>query len=168
MVMILRSISSDTLCSLQIIQSESHPSAFNQGPGKKSSHAKENFSLFGLFFKNVYTPQGKARLRQIFLRPSNDLEHINKQHCLIETLLHPDNAPNLQKLITCLKKIKNLRPVMIHLHKGLSSGNGRVTGFKKTAWGTLLSVSSQFQLHEDYLLKIVTSLPSMPSISTKS
>lgn len=40
----------------------------------------------------------------------------------------------------CLKKVKNMRPVMTNLHKGLSSGKGAFGCFKGTIWGILLDV----------------------------
>lgn len=138
-----RSINADTLSSLQILQSESHPNAFNQGPGKTSSRSKENFSLYGLFYQHVLTPQGKTRLRQIFLRPSIGLDVISERHDIIDIFSRPANAPALQKLSSSLRKIKNLRPLMTNLHKGLSNGSGKLGVFKSTVWETLLNVSQR-------------------------
>ncbi|RMZ88581.1 hypothetical protein DV736_g4193, partial [Chaetothyriales sp. CBS 134916] len=67
----------DTLSTLQIIQPESHPNIFNQGPG--TSGSKEVLSVFGLFQHHARTPQGKAQLRTIFLRPSLDVNVINER-----------------------------------------------------------------------------------------
>jgi len=46
-------------------------------------------------------------------------------------------------MVSALKKIKNLHPVMINLRKGVCVGGGKVTGFKTTVWATLLAVSQQ-------------------------
>ncbi|KAJ9303252.1 hypothetical protein DTO271G3_626 [Paecilomyces variotii] len=132
-------INIDTLSSLQILQSESHPSAFNQGPGRTSSGSKEGLSVYGLFHHLARTPQGKARLRQLFLRPSIDLDTINSRHRFITVSVRPDNSPALEKMVSALKKIKNLHPVMINLRKGVSVGGGKATGFKTTVWATLLA-----------------------------
>src|SRR5436305_4398696 len=61
----LRLINADTFLSVQIIQPESHLNAFNEGPG--STGSKESLSIYGLFHHLARTPQGRARLRQLFL-----------------------------------------------------------------------------------------------------
>lgn len=126
---------------LQLIQSESHPNMFNQGPGKKSASGKEGLSVYGLFRQFSCTPQGRARLKQIFFRPSTDLTTIRERHDFIGVFSRPVNSTVLEKLTKSLKPIKNLRPVMINLHKGISTGSGKITGFKTTVWATLLGVS---------------------------
>ncbi|PGH34737.1 DNA mismatch repair protein MSH5 [[Emmonsia] crescens] len=131
-------VNTDTLTSLQVIQSESHPNAFNQGPGKTSPGAKESLSIYGLFHHFARTPQGKTRLRQRFLRPSTDTTHIGEGHDFISTYLHPDNSASIEKLTKSLKGIKNLRPVMVHVQKGISSGNAKFKAFKSGVWATLL------------------------------
>ncbi|GAD99872.1 predicted protein [Paecilomyces variotii No. 5] len=146
-------INIDTLSSLQILQLESHPNAFNQGPGKTSSGSKESLSVYGLFHHLARSPQGKARLRQHFLRPSVDLETINSRHRFITVLVRPDNSPALDKMVSALKKIKNLHSVMVNLRKGVSVGSGKITGFKTTVWATLLAfafygIDIQEALHE--------------------
>lgn len=138
-----RFINIDTLSSLQILQSESHPNAFNHGPGNTSSGSKESLSIYGLFHHLARSPQGKARLRQLFLRPSVDLETINSRHRFITVLVRPDNSPALDKMVSALKRIKNLHPVMVNLRKGVSVGSGKVTGYKTTVWATLLAVSQR-------------------------
>lgn len=69
------------------------------------------------------------------------MEVIRERHDFIHVFLRPDNAPALEKMVSGLKQIKNLRPVMINLRKGVSTGSGKITGFKTTVWGTLLAVS---------------------------
>ncbi|PGH01372.1 DNA mismatch repair protein MSH5 [Blastomyces parvus] len=131
-------VNTDTLTSLQVIQSESHPNAFNQGPGKTSPGAKESLSIYGLFHHFARTPQGKTRLKQRFLRPSTDAIHIKEAHDFISTYLRPDNGECIEKLTKSLKGIKNLRPVMVHVQKGISSGNAKFKAFKSGVWATLL------------------------------
>ncbi|KAJ5291761.1 DNA mismatch repair protein MutS core [Penicillium angulare] len=132
-------INTNALLSLQIIQSEFHPNMFNQGPGKRSSSEKEGLSVFGLFRRFSSTPQGRAKLKQLFFRPSLDLDVIRERHDLIGIFSRPDNMATLEKMTKALKHIKNLRPVMTNLHKGISTGSGKTTGFKSTVWETLLA-----------------------------
>ncbi|KAJ5166787.1 DNA mismatch repair protein MutS core [Penicillium canariense] len=132
-------ISSNTLLSLQIIQPESHPNMFNQGPGTKSASGKEGLSVYGLFHRFAYTPQGKAKLKQIFFRPSLSLVSIRQRHDFISVFSRPDNSAVLEKIAKGMKHIKNLRPVMINLRKGVSTGSAKITGFKATVWASLLA-----------------------------
>ncbi|PLB43783.1 DNA mismatch repair protein Msh5 [Aspergillus steynii IBT 23096] len=132
-------VNSRTLLSLQIMESESHPCMINQGSGTKSSSAKEGLSVFGLFQRFAFTPQGKNLLKQYFLRPSTDMKVICERHSFISVYLRPDNFNALNKIVKSLKHIKNLRYVMINLRKGISTGSGKITGFKTTVWATLLA-----------------------------
>jgi DNA mismatch repair protein MSH5 len=133
-------ISNNTFTSLQIIQPESHPNMFNQGPGKKSASGKEGLSIYGLFHRFAYTSQGRAKLRQTFFRPSLDIGVIRERHDFIGVFLRPNNLPALEKMTKALKHIKNLRFVMVNLRKGISTGSGKITGFKTTVWASLLAV----------------------------
>ncbi|EDP56350.1 DNA mismatch repair protein Msh5, putative [Aspergillus fumigatus A1163] len=112
----------------------------NQGPGRKSPASKEGLSVYGLFQRFAHTPQGRNRLRQIFLRPSVEINVICERHDFISVYLRPDNYDALNKIVKGLKHIKNLRPVMINLRKGISTGSAKITGFKTTVWATLLAV----------------------------
>ncbi|KAJ5752620.1 DNA mismatch repair protein MutS core [Penicillium odoratum] len=132
-------IGSNAFLSLQILQSESHPNMFNQGPGKNSASAKEGLSIYGLFRRFAYTPQGRARLKQLFFRPSLSLDTIRERHDFIGVLSRPDNMAALETMAKALKHIKNLRPTMTNLRKGISVGKGTTTGFKATAWESLLA-----------------------------
>ncbi|PNS19011.1 MutS 5 [Sphaceloma murrayae] len=127
----------DTLVSLQIVQSESHPHSQNQGP--KNSGAKEGLSVYGLFHHFARTPQGRALLRQCFLRPSTDLMSINERLDTISIFLRPDHQPLMDKIVSHLKAIKNMRSVTINLRKGNSSGimPGRSSGMNRTVWSSI-------------------------------
>ncbi|RAK72925.1 MutS family protein MSH5 [Aspergillus fijiensis CBS 313.89] len=126
-----------TLSSLQIMESESHPSIVNQG--RKSNFSKEGLSVYGLFQRFARTPQGKNRLKQMFLRPSVDVDVIQERHALIGLYLRADNYNSLEKLTKSFKHIKNLRYVMVNLRKGIETGSGKVMGFKTTVWASLLA-----------------------------
>ncbi|PYH87180.1 DNA mismatch repair protein Msh5 [Aspergillus uvarum CBS 121591] len=126
-----------TLSSLQIMESESHPSIVNQG--KKSNFSKEGLSVYGLFQRFARTPQGKNRLKQMFLRPSVDVDVIQERHAFISAYLRADNYNSLEKLTNSFKHIKNLRYVIVNLRKGIETGSGKVIGFKTTVWASLLA-----------------------------
>ncbi|PLB34650.1 MutS family protein MSH5 [Aspergillus candidus] len=127
-----------TLLSLQILESESHPSMINKGLGRKSS-SKEGLSVYGLFQRFAHTPQGRNRLRQLFLRPSVDLDVVRERHAFVSVYLRPENCNPLNKIIKSLKHIKNLHNTMLNLRKGISTGSGKIAGFKTTVWATLLA-----------------------------
>ncbi|KAJ5902185.1 DNA mismatch repair protein MutS core [Penicillium taxi] len=132
-------IGRDTFSSLQIIQSESHPNMFNQGLGTKSSSGKEGLSIFGLFRRFSHTPHGRTKLKQMFLRPSLNIETIRQRHDFVSVFSRPENSDALDKLMKSLKHIMNLRPVMINLQKGINTGSAKITGFKTTVWARLLA-----------------------------
>lgn len=132
-----RFINADTLLSLQIIQPESHPNAFNQGPG--SSGSKESLSIYGLFQHFARTPQGKVLLRQYFLRPSLDLEEIDTRLDFVSVFVRHDNLNSTQELSHNMSKIKNMRTTMIHLRKGINGGNQKFGGFRSGVWASLLA-----------------------------
>ncbi|KAK5046143.1 hypothetical protein LTR84_008600 [Exophiala bonariae] len=126
----------DTLVSLQILQPESHPNTFNQGPG--TSGSKESLSLFGLFQNYAHTPQGKARLRQSFLRPSLDTDIIHSRLDFTSVFVRPENQPTCQKLSKSLTKVKNMRTTFTQLHKGTDGGKPKQNAFKSGVWSSLI------------------------------
>lgn len=130
-------VNADTLASLQIIQSESHPNIHMQGPNKSTSGAKESLSIFGLFNGLARTPQGKQKLRQLFLRPSTDLSIIRERHYTLSVLLRADNFATLENITKGLKMIKDMRPVIVHLQKGINSSKG--SSVQKGVWASLQS-----------------------------
>ncbi|KAL1634726.1 hypothetical protein SLS56_002128 [Neofusicoccum ribis] len=147
-------INMDTLLSLQIIQSESHPHSHNQGPTKSNSGSKEGLSVYGLFHHLARTPQGKILLRQYFLRPTVQLDVIDKRLDAISTFLRPDNAVAMDNLAKSLKKIKNMRAVMINLRKGVNAGPGQKRGVTSGVWATI-------RLFAYHVLKIKDALQEM-------
>ncbi|KAH6678282.1 muts domain V-domain-containing protein [Halenospora varia] len=127
-------INSDTLASLQIMQSENHPNSLMQG--SNSSGAKESLSVYGLFCHLARTPQGKQKLRQIFLRPSTDLMLIRERLHTISIFLRPENSPSLDNLHGYLKNIKDIRSVVIHLQKGISN-TAKASTIYRGVWASL-------------------------------
>lgn len=144
----------DTLLSLQIMQSEFHPHSHNQGPTKANSGSKEGLSVYGLFHHLARTPQGKHLLRQYFLRPSLELDVINKRLDAISTFLRPDNSAPTDQLVQSLKRIKNMRVVVVNLRKGVSAGPGQKRGITSGLWATI-------RLFAYHLLKIKDSFQEM-------
>lgn len=134
----------------------------NQGPGKESSSSKEGLSVYGIFHHFAHTPQGRNKLKQGFLRPGVEIDVISERHNFISAFLRPDNCNSLDTISKSLKHIKNLRPVMVNLHKGVSTGSAKVTGFKTTVWATLLAVSDYYGFIWPRLCSV--SLPSIVSI----
>jgi DNA mismatch repair protein MSH5 len=128
-------VNADTLASLQIIQSENHPNKHNQGPS--TSGAKESLSAYGLFHHLARTPQGKQKLRHIFLRPSIDLSVIGERLNTIGVLLRPDNSPLLHTIGKSLKRVKDIRTVVIHLQKGVCDVPSKSATIKNGVWGSL-------------------------------
>ncbi|KAI5240609.1 hypothetical protein E4T42_08313 [Aureobasidium subglaciale] len=127
-------VNADTLLSLQIVQSESHPHSHNQGPAKANSGSKEGFSVYGLFHNLARTPQGRVLLRQYFLRPSTNLEVINERLDTINFLLRTENTEQTEALTKNLSKIKNMRTVMINLRKGISGTGPGKKGLPNFIW----------------------------------
>ncbi|TQS38393.1 hypothetical protein Golomagni_01101 [Golovinomyces magnicellulatus] len=130
-------INAETIASLQIIQTESHPNTHMQGPSKSTCGAKESLSVYGLFCHLARTPQGKQRLRQIFLSPSMDLYTIEQRLNTISVLLKPENLYYLETIHNNLKMIKDIRTVVLHLQKGISDISGKGNVFRRGVWGSL-------------------------------
>lgn len=135
-------VNADTLASLQILQSENHPNSHMQGPNKATSGAKEGLSLYGLFCHLACTPQGKQKLRQLFLRPSTDLAIIEERLNTISVMLRPENTPALEKISKCLRKVKDIRTVVIHMQKGISDV-GKRKSVGRGVWANVQSFTVQ-------------------------
>lgn len=150
-----RFVNTDTLLSLQIIQSESHPHSHNQGPTKTSSGSKEGSSIYGLFQHLARTPQGKAMLRQYFLRPSLNPSVINERLATISVFLRPENVAFIDSLSKSFGKIKNMRQVMVSLRKGPSTSNGKTGGVPSPIWANVRLFVYHAMLIMDVVQEIV-------------
>ena len=129
-------VNADTLTSLQILGSENHPNFMNQGSDKSKTEAKEGLSLYGLFHVLTHTAQGKTKLRQMFLRPSTDLELILERQRSISVLLRPENGADIDGIGKLLRKIKNIKHNILQLKKGISLPSGRVS-IERGTWASL-------------------------------
>ncbi|KAI2621077.1 muts domain V-domain-containing protein [Hypoxylon sp. NC1633] len=145
-------VNADTLVSLQILQSEYHPNSHQRGPN--ASGAKESLSVYGLFQHLARTPQGKLKLRQIFLRPSTDFDLISARQKTIRFLVHPANADNLVQLSNDLKKVKNMKLIIALLEKGVDIP-GRKISVANNVWASL-------QRFAAYSLRLRDSLRTLP------
>ncbi|KAI1104166.1 muts domain V-domain-containing protein [Jackrogersella minutella] len=147
-------VNADTLVSLQILQSDYHPNSHQRGPSGSTSGAKESLSVYGLFQHLARTPQGKLKLRQIFLRPSTDINLICTRQKTISFLLRPGNAEALVQLNNELKKIKNMKSAVALLEKGVDIPGRKVT-IANNVWASL-------QRFAAYSLRLRDSLRTLP------
>lgn len=129
-------VNADTLASLQILGSENHPNFMNQGPDKSKSGAKEGLSLYGLFHVLAHTAQGKTKLRQMFLRPSTDIELIHERQQSISVLLRPENGADIDDIGKLLRRIKNIKHDLLQLKKGTNLPSGRIS-IERGTWASL-------------------------------
>ncbi len=105
------------------------------------------------------------RLRQTFLRPSLDLEDINARLDFISVFVRPDNLISLQKLSKSMSRVKNIRTVMTHLHKGSNGGSQKFRGFKSGVWATLLEFAYHTIDIRDTLCELL-GVENLPLIAT--
>ncbi|KAI0599362.1 muts domain V-domain-containing protein [Biscogniauxia sp. FL1348] len=146
-------VNADTLISLQILQSEYHPNKHQRGPTNAASGSKESLSLYGLFQHLTSTQQGRTRLRQVFLRPSTNINLIRERQQTISFLLRHDNTEALVNMNKDLKKIKNMKYTLGLLRKGVDHPGKRVS-VANNVWATL-------QKFAHYSLKIRECLRSL-------
>ena len=167
-------VNAETLASLQIVQLENHPNKHMQGPA--TSGAKESLSVLGLFYHLARTPQGKQKLRCMFLRPSIELSVIEERIDTIGTLLRPDNSAVLDSMGKSLKHIKDIRTVIIHLQKGVCDVPSQSFAIRQGIWGSMHTFVSQAltildcvrQIVEGGGLAIVRKVILIPSVSTNA
>ncbi|KAF5663963.1 dna mismatch repair msh5 [Fusarium heterosporum] len=135
-------VSNDALLSLQILQTELHPNSQAWGPDSKNGNAKESLSVYGLFHHLACTPQGRAQLRQIFLRPLLDLDVIAERQRTIAVLLQPDNIDKLSQLASILRKVRDMRTTFAQLKKGIEFPSARQS-FDRSVWATIQKFTTQ-------------------------
>lgn len=134
-------INKDALASLQILNSEHHPNHVNQAPDKSKSGAKEGLSVYGLFHVLAHTSQGKSKLRQLFLRPSVDLDLIHERQRTISMFLRLENYQAVGQLCKLLRRIKNMKSSLLLIKKGVSLSGSRAAVDRST-WATLQAFSA--------------------------
>ena len=132
-------INADTLHSLGIIDAEAHPHSHNRGPNACSG-SKEGLSVYGLFHHLARTPQGRFLLRQCFLRPSLNIDVINKRLDAVDTFSRSENASALDALVQNMKNVGNMRMMMIHLRKGVGGSVPGRNGLSRSLWAPVREV----------------------------
>ncbi|KXH33866.1 MutS domain V [Colletotrichum nymphaeae SA-01] len=105
-------VNADTLSSLQVFQSELHPSNLISGTGKAVSGSQESLSLFGIFHPLAGTPQGKARLRQLFLRPLVNIDVIRERQATIAVFLQSGNEEAFSSISQGLRKVTDIKKTL--------------------------------------------------------
>ena len=68
------------------------------------------------------------------------MDVINERLETASIFLRPDNDSPLNNIVKNLGQIKNMKTVMIHLRKGISSGLSKGGGIKSGIWSSLRSV----------------------------
>lgn len=114
-------VNADTLASLQILRSELHPNSQIQGSDTLPSGFKENLSVFGLFKQLACTPQGKTKLKQVFLQPTVDLAMIRERQRSISVFALPENEGTVRDVQRSLRKTQDMRKVVSRLERGAKS-----------------------------------------------
>ena len=119
-------INADAFASLQIIHTEFHPNGQTNSQHHTSAGTKENLSVFGLFRQLACTRQGKAKLRQVFLRPTTDLGVISERQEAISTFLRPENEETVAFLRRSLRGLQDIKRLLRRMEQGaqdiISSG----------------------------------------------
>ncbi|SPN97820.1 related to MSH5 - meiosis-specific protein [Cephalotrichum gorgonifer] len=114
-------VNADTLASLQILRSELHPNPQTQSSNTLPGGLKENLSVFGLFKQLAHTPQGKAKLRQVFLQPTVDLTVIEERQRAISLFTLAENEDTVRGIQRSLRKIQDIRRDVERLERGAKS-----------------------------------------------
>ena len=142
------SVSIDTLTSLQILRARRGADIHTWRPDANGVYHGESLSIFGLFKLLAVTPQGKARLRQIFFRPTTDLNLLVERQRTISSLLLARNFEVVKSIGETLRKIRNMSQVLRQLQRGAELGPGKYS-FDKSIWVTLqIFASSCLKLRE--------------------
>ncbi|RYO76528.1 hypothetical protein DL762_002096 [Monosporascus cannonballus] len=144
---------------ITILQPEFHPNSQQRGPANSTSGAKESLSVYGLFHHLACTPQGRLKLRQIFLRPSLDLDLIKERQKTISFFLRPGNADAVSGLQKRLGKIKSMMACVALLRKGIDSP-GRKVSVMNSVWASL----QLFAAHSLQLRDILRVMPGSEKI----
>jgi len=147
-------VNADALISLRVLPSESHPVAQMLGPDKSKTGAGDSLSVYGLFHSLASTPQGKLKLRKLFLRPSLDIGVIEERHRTINLLLRPENSQVMEQVTAKLKRIRNIRRPLAQVRRGVYLPPGRAS-INKGVWATI----QQFARYALELREIVRQIP---------
>ncbi|KAF4414078.1 DNA mismatch repair protein MSH5 [Colletotrichum fructicola Nara gc5] len=145
-------VTDETISSLQVFQSELHPNRLMSGSATAGSCSKESLSVYGLFHPFASTPQGKVKLRQMFLRPSLNLDTIRERQKTVTVLLQSDNAEALESVCGALKKIQDVRRPLEQLRRGADIPTGKAIG--RGVWWSLTRFSIAVLQLQDAMLQL--------------
>uniref|UniRef100_A0A8H7NCI4 DNA mismatch repair protein MSH5 n=1 Tax=Bionectria ochroleuca TaxID=29856 RepID=A0A8H7NCI4_BIOOC len=120
----------------------SHHETLKESRGPNSNSMKESLSIYGLFHFLACTSQGRKSLRQIFLRPTLDMDTIVERQRTIQFLLRQENTDIVRKIPSVLRRVKNVRSIMAHLRKGIDLAAVRQS-FDKCVWASLRTFTVQ-------------------------
>lgn len=112
-----------------------------------SHRTREGFSVFGLFRGFAHTAQGKRRLRQLFLRPTTEIDIINERLDVISTFCHPANEPHTNEMARCLRQVRNIKLLLNGLQKGAWGSRSNIRSL--TMWDQLLTFAALQLLIQD-------------------
>ncbi|KAF0318757.1 DNA mismatch repair protein [Colletotrichum asianum] len=145
-------VTDETISSLQVFQSELHPNRLMSGSATAGSCSKESLSVYGLFHPLAGTPQGKVKLRQMFLRPSLNLDTIRERQKTVTVLLQSDNAEALESVCGALKKVQDVRRPLEQLRRGADIPTGKAIG--RGVWWSLTRFSIAVLQLRDAMLQL--------------
>lgn len=146
-------VNTDTLSSLQIFQSQLHPNDLISGTGRSDSGSKESLSLYGIFYSLAGTPQGKAKLRQMFLCPLININIIRERHKTIAIFLQVANEDAFNIVSRVLRGVKDIKKALNQLQKGAETPTSSAS-VERGVWWTL----TRFSLHVLQLKEVVLQL----------
>ncbi|TQN71649.1 MutS protein-like protein 5, partial [Colletotrichum shisoi] len=146
-------VNTDTLSSLQVFQSELHPNSLMSGTGVAATGLKESLSLYGIFHPLAGTFQGKAKLRQLFLRPLVNIEVIQERHKTISVLLRPGNEEAFAEISKTLRKVTDIKKALVQLKRGAESPTSTAS-VERGVWWTLTRFALSMLRLRDAVLQL--------------
>ena len=115
----------ETFLSLGIFGEALHPSAHvgSGGYGGGGGRSREGFSIFALFNKTKSKP-GERKLREWFLRPTQDLATLRERHSFIAHLTQQQNGALLPALHQAVGGVKEVTKLEASLSRGAAAAAG--------------------------------------------
>ncbi|KAG9315778.1 DNA mismatch repair protein mutS [Chiua virens] len=142
-------INADTLCSLQVFESENHATIH-------SDQTKEGLSLFGIL-NATRTALGRSLLRTWSMRPSLSLQVLKARHDAVECFLRAENLPAVAALQSQLKGIANMPRIL----GVLRSGKGVISDWQalvKFTYHSAMIRDGLAELHQSRQVDVVVRL----------
>ncbi|KAI9573599.1 DNA mismatch repair protein MutS [Boletus coccyginus] len=142
-------VNADTLCSLQVFESENHATIH-------SEQTKEGLSLFGIL-NITRTALGRSLLRTWFIRPSLSLQVLQTRHDAVECFLRAENLPVVSALQSQLQGIANIPRTL----GSLRSGKGKISDWQalvKFTYHSAMIRDALAELHQGRQVDVVVRL----------